>query len=194
MMSIEAIIASLSYLGIFLLMITNGIFSTPSSQILYIISGYFVSTGVLNFWFVLICGAIGNTIGNVLLYEATKKKGLHYVMKFNLLSERDVKKTEIAFKKKGALFILIGKLLPTIKVIVPIVAAIGKLKRKTFIALMFLGSLIWASAFMGIGFIFGKSTKVFTIYAPIILLISVVVVWIFYRYINSKEILDELEK
>jgi len=175
-------------------MIANGVVSTPSSQILYIIVGYFISTGALNFWAALLAGVVGNTIGNIMLYEITKRKGIHYAMKFNMIPEREVKKTEIAFKKKGIWFILIGKLLPAIKVIVPIVAAVGKMHRTPFTAMMFVGSFIWASIFIGVGYLFGKSTSVFAIYAPIILIISFTVIWIFYRYINSKEIIDELEK
>ena len=75
-MDIEAIIVGASYAGIFGLMIANGFFSFPSSQILYIIVGYFVGTGKLALLPAVLLGALGNTIGNVFLYEAVRGHGV----------------------------------------------------------------------------------------------------------------------
>ena len=72
--SIEQIIILSGYVGIFGLMILNGVFSFPSSQILYIISGYFVFTGSLSLMLVSVVGALGNTIGNTILFYLTRKK------------------------------------------------------------------------------------------------------------------------
>jgi len=43
-------------------------------------------------------------------------------------------------------------------------------------------------------FFFGKSTDVFGKYAIILVIIATVVVLLFYRYINSEAIVNELEK
>ena len=41
--------------------------------------------------FVVFFGALGNTIGNILLYEAVREKGLSYILKFNFLIEIGLK-------------------------------------------------------------------------------------------------------
>jgi membrane protein DedA with SNARE-associated domain len=193
-MSIETIIINLSYLGIFLLMISNGLITTPSSQVLYIITGYFISTGALNLWIVLIVGALGNTIGNIILYEIARQKGMKYITRLKFFPEQEIKKMQIVFRKRGVWFVFIGKLVPALKVWVPIPAGIAKMNRAVFIPIIFVSSVIWAGIFNAIGFAFGKSTTVFAIYAPVLLIIAFIVLFIFYRYMNSKEVLRELRK
>lgn len=192
--TIETLIQGGSYLAIFFLMVTNGAFSFPSSQILFIIAGYFVAQGNLAFALTAFVGALGNTLGNIILYELARKHGRSFVARMQLFPERELAKVEHAFKKKGAWFIFIGKLLPAIKVFVPITAGLGKFSRTLFAPLMFVASFIWALGFISIGFFFGKSSDLFGKYAIILVIVAAVVMLLFYRYINSPEVVSEIEK
>jgi membrane protein DedA with SNARE-associated domain len=191
--TIETLIQGGSYLAIFALMITNGAVSFPSSQILYIIAGYFVAQGDLTFVFVAIVGALGNAIGNIILYELARKHGRTFIARMKIFPLRELSKVEHAFKKKGSWFIFIGKLLPAIKVFVPIPAGLGKMSRSLFATLVFTASFIWSLAFISIGYFFGKSADVFGSYAIILAIVALVVILLFYRYINSEEIVREIE-
>lgn len=191
---IEALIQGGSYFAIFILMIANGAVSFPSSQILYIIAGYFIARGDLVLFFVALVGALGNTVGNIILYELARKHGRTFIERMKIFPTRELAKVEMAFQKKGAWFIFIGKLLPAIKVFVPIPAGLGKLNRALFATLMFIASFIWSIAFISIGYFFGKSSDLFGRYAIILVIIATVVVLLFYRYINSPEIVNEIEK
>ncbi len=193
-LSIETIIASASYFGIFILMITNGAVSFPSSQLLYIIAGYFIAQGDLAIIPVALVGAAGNTVGNIILYELVRRRGRTFVEKMKLFPMRELAKVEIAFRKKGAWFIFIGKLLPAIKVFIPIPAGLGKMHRGLFAALMFVASFIWSLGFISIGYFFGKSSNMFGAYPFILVIIAVIVLFLFYRYINSNEVIREIEK
>lgn len=192
--SIENIIASASYFGIFVLMIANGAVSFPSSQILYIIAGYFIAEGNLALIPVALVGALGNTVGNVILYELVRKHGRAFVEKIKLFPMRELAKVERAFEKKGAWFVFVGKLLPAIKVFIPIPAGLGKMHRGVFTILMFLASFIWSLGFISIGYFFGKSSDLFGRYAIVLIIIAVIVLFLFYRYINSPEIVRDIEK
>ncbi len=192
--TIESIITSASYFGIFVLMIANGAVSFPSSQILYIIAGYFVAQGDLAIIPVAVVGAAGNAIGNVILYELVRKHGRTFVEKMKLFPMRELAKVETAFRKKGAWFIFIGKLLPAIKVFIPIPAGLGKMHRGLFASIMFVASFIWSLGFISIGYFFGKSSSMFGAYAFILVIIAVIVLFLFYRYINSDEVVREIEK
>lgn len=191
--SIEHIVITLGYIGICSLMISNGIIGFPSSQILYIISGFFISTGDLNLALVSIIGALGNTIGNIILYEAVRAKGLSYITRFKIFPEREVRKVQIAVSKRGSWFIFAGKLLPAIKVFIPIVAGIGKMNRTIYIAIILISSYIWSLIFIAIGFYFGKNTDFLGVYVLVLIAISLIIVGIFYRYINSQGVLREVE-
>lgn len=192
MIDIESVIMGFSYLGIFGLMILNGFLSFPSSQILYIIVGYFVSTGTLGLLPASILGATGNTIGNILMYEAVRAHGINYIKRFQIFREKDILKVEHVFKKKGLWFLFIGKLLPAIKVFIPIPAGLGKVHRGAFAGIMLSASWIWSLVFISIGYFFGKSATVWKSYGIILMIIAALVVFFFYRYMNSKTILEEL--
>jgi len=192
--TIETLIQGGSYFAIFLLMIANGSVSFPSSQVLYIICGYFIARGDLALPLVALVGALGNTVGNIILYELVRKHGRTFIERMKIFPLRELAKVELAFKKKGAWFIFIGKLLPAIKVFVPIPAGLGKMSRLLFASLMFTASFIWSLAFISIGFFFGKSSELFGRYAIILVIVAVVVVLLFYRYINSPAFVKEIEK
>ncbi len=192
-MDVGALVALGGYAAIFALMIANGFISFPSSQILYIIVGYFISTGRLLIIPASLLGALGNTIGNIVLYEVVRVKGIHYIKKFGIFPQKDIQKVEIVFKKKGLWFLFIGKLLPAIKVFVPIPAALGKVNRGMFAGIMFAASLLWSFIFIAIGYFFGKSTELWKSYGVILMIVALCVVLLFYKYMNSIEIIKELE-
>lgn len=192
-MEIEAIIRGWSYGAIFLLMIANGFLSFPSSQVLYIIVGYFISTGYLMLMPASLLGALGNTVGNIVLYEAVRTKGIHYLKKFGVFRETDIKRVEIVFKRRGLWFLFVGKLLPAIKVFVPIPAGIGKVHRGVFAGIMFVASWTWSFVFIAIGYFFGKGAGMWKSYGIILMLVAGLVVFLFYRYMNSAAIMKELE-
>lgn len=191
-MDIEAIILGFSYVGIFGLMTANGLLSFPSSQILYILVGYFVSTGYLALLPATLIGAFGNMIGNILLYEGVRAHGVRYALKLKMFRETDIKRVEIVFRKKGLWFLFVGKLLPAIKVFIPIPAGLAKVHRGKFAALMFSSSWIWSLGFVSIGYFFGKSAQVWKSYGLILALVAFVILFIFYRILNSKEVSQEL--
>jgi len=192
--TIETLVQGGSYLAIFLLMIANGAVSFPSSQVLYIVTGYFIARGDLTLSLVALVGALGNTVGNVILYELARRHGRTFIERMKIFPTRELAKVEKAFQKKGAWFIFIGKLLPAIKVFVPIPAGLGKMSRPLFATLMFVASFIWSLAFISIGYFFGKSANLFGSYAVVLVIVAAVVILFFYRYINSDEIVREIEK
>lgn len=194
MIDLEHVILAFSYLGIGGLMILNGFISFPSSQILYILCGYFISTGFLAIAPTTLVGTIGNTIGNIILYEVVRRHGVGYLERFHIFRRNDMKKVEIAFRKKGPWFLFLAKLLPAIKVFAPIPPAIGKMHRGVFIPIIFFSSLIWSWIFLAIGYFFGKGAQTWKSYGVILMVIAVIVLYIFYRYLNSPEVIRELEK
>lgn len=190
--TIETIITAASYGGIFLMMIANGAASFPSSQILYIVVGYFIARGDLALAPAVIAGALGNMVGNMILYEIARRKGVEYITRFQLFPLEIVRRTEAAFRKRGAWFIFVGKLLPAIKVFVPIPAGIGKMHRGLFAGIMVVATAIWVLPFTAVGYFFGKSRDVFGAYAFVLLIIAAVVVTLFFRYLKSAEVEREL--
>lgn len=192
-MDTETIIVSFSYFGIFGLMISNGFISFPSSQVLYIIAGYFIFKGDLSLVAVVLVGTLGNTIGNIILYEVARGKGLAYLTKFQIFKEKEIKKLETVFRKNGAWFLAIGKLVPALKVFIPIPAGLAKMNRVLYGGIVLITSALWSMPFLAIGYYFGKSSRVFGKYALVMTLIAFVVMAVFYKFMNSEEVVQEIE-
>jgi len=199
-MSIEGIIISLSYLGILLLMTSNGFWALPSSQIIYIVTGYFAFQGDLNIFYVILIGALGHSIGNYILYEIAREKGLKYSTKFIKYMfafkdpQKEIKKFQTAFNKKSILFLFIGKLANPSKIFIPIPAGIAKMNRVIYLVITYITSAIWASIFVSIGYYFGKSYSNFGYIGAVMLVLFIGVSMYFYKFMNSEEILKDLEK
>ena len=66
------------------------------------------------------------------------------------------------------------------------------MNRILFLIIVYITSFIWAFAFTMIGYYFGKNFNNFAIYGLIMIVIFVSVSYLFYRYINSDEILKEI--
>jgi len=182
---LETLLIAFGYAGVFLFMITNGFITLPSSQLLYIIAGYFVAQGQFNLWLVALIGALGNTFGTILLYELARAKGLPAIKKLKIFPETEVKKVISVFQKKGTWFSFVGKLIPALKVFVPIPAGLSKMNRALFFILMYSSSFIWAVGFLYLGFFFGKSIDFLGTYSIILFIVAFVVLAVFRREMNK---------
>lgn len=181
-------------------MTSNGVVSFPSSQILYAISGYFAYTGELTISLIIGVGALGHSLGNYILYEIARRRGVKYASKFVKFffqlsdPEREIKKFQTVFNKKSIFWLFVGKLVNPIKVFIPIPAGIAEMRRTLFLPIVYVTSAIWASIFTFIGFYFGKSYENFGYIGAIILILAVIVMGYFYKLMNSKEIIEEVDK
>jgi len=183
-MDFHAIISSYSYIGIFLLLVLNGIFNFPSSQIIYLITGYFVSKGNLEFLPTILSGALGNTIGNAILFLLIKKHGKTFARKIIFMNEEKFDKVcsslEKTFSKNGLLFIFFGKLIPSVKAFIPTIAGLARTATIITIVLFFVASVIWAAILNAIGFYFGENFSL-TSFSLISVLIGLIIIYFFYK-------------
>ena len=186
-MNIEDLILTFGYLAIFVFMITNGIISLPSSQFIYVTAGFFVPSGELAFLPIVFTGTLGNLLGNITLYEVSRRKGLKYVIRWKGFSEKRIIKLQRAFDQRGTLIIFIGKFLPGVKVFIPVVAGIAYMNRTLYIVIIAVTSFLWALGLTYFGVYFGKNynngTFGWTSFALVILMI--IAIYVFYKYIQS---------
>ncbi|MFW5704941.1 MAG: DedA family protein [Nanoarchaeota archaeon] len=194
-MSLESVLISFGYIAIFIFMITNGFSNLPSSQLLYVIIGYFISQGNFNIYWVIGLGTIGNLIGMFILEEFSRKKGPDLFHKIkNPRFQKEVRKANVVFKRKGAYFFFISRLISPLKLPGVIAAGIAKMNRILFTIIAIVTGIIWAAIFISLGYFFGKSFENFTLYGPLVLVVTLLFVYVYYKYSNSKAILKEVEK
>ena len=186
-MTLENLILTFGYLAIFVFMVTNGIVSLPSSQFIYVTAGFLVPSGKLEFLLIVIIGTIGNSIGNAILYEVSRRKGLKHMIRWRGFSEERIIKLQRAFKHRGAIIIFIGKFLPGVKVFVPVVAGIACMNRMLYSVIIAVTSFLWALGLTYFGVYFGKnySDGMFGWYSVALILLAIIAIYAFHKYVQG---------
>lgn len=187
-MDISNIIESFSYIGIAILMTANGLVNFPSSQLLYIVCGYLISTGKLAFLPTIIAGTIGNTIGNIATFLLVKKYGKPFARKLLMVDIHTFDKIHsallITFSKKGMWYIFVGKLTPSIKAFIPVLAGIAVTPVKLTSLIFLIASFIWAIGVTSIGYFFGTQVSASS-FALISFIVGLTIMFIVYKNVSK---------
>jgi membrane-associated protein len=185
-MDIHFLITTFSYVAIFVLMIGNGIINIPSSQILYLVVGYFIGNGTLLFLPALLAGVLGNTVGNVVTFLLVKKYDKAFAKKIVMLDEATFEKMHRAlsktFSKHGMWWILVGKCTPSVKAFIPILAGLAKTPTLLTSIIFFIASGVWATLIISIGFFFGEHASLTSLGAVSLLVGGIIFFFIYKTY------------
>lgn len=194
MPDLHFLISNFTYIAIFILMVANGTVNFPSSQFLYIICGYFVSTGSLLFIPTIIAGALGNTLGNIITFLLIKKYGMPLAYKLLMMDTSTFTKVHsvlhATLTRRGLWYIFIGKLIPSVKAFIPIIAGLADTKTKVTSFIFCIASFIWATALITIGYYFGEKVTLTSLSAVSFLIALVVIFFVYRTY--TKQIKNKL--
>ena len=186
---ITSIITTMSYPGIFFLMILESALIPIPSEIIMPFSGFLASTGKLNYIGVVLAGSFGNLVGSILTYYLGINVGRKVILKYGkyiFFKKEHLELTENLFNKYGDRVSFVGRLLPGIRTYVSLPAGIGKTKFTKFVIYTLAGSLIWNSMLTYVGMKLGSNWKNidrYSIYLDIaaVLAIAVFLIWFIYN-------------
>lgn len=158
--SVVAMYAAWTYLIIFVLILIEPFpLLTPllPSGSVILVAGAMASNGSLNPWLLLTASTIGATIGDSCNYLIGSALGFYAFRKGDKAKQEheNLERAKKFYDKYGAAALLVGRLLPFVRVIVPTLAGIGVMKYPKFLLLNFLGCLIWTAVFLLAGYFFG---------------------------------------
>lgn len=122
-------------------------------------SGYLVYTGRFSLLGVATWGAIGCNLGSVLAYEIGYFGGRPLVERFGryvFLSKHDLEIADRFFERRGAIAVLIARLLPVIRTFIALPAGIARMPRVKFHIYTFIGSWPWCFALAYVGMRLGE--------------------------------------
>lgn len=188
---ITSIISTMSYPGIFFLMILESALIPIPSEIIMPFSGFLASTGKLNYIGVVLAGSFGNLVGSILTYYLGINVGRKVILKYGkyiFFKKKHLELTENLFNKYGDRVSFVGRLLPGIRTYVSLPAGIGKTKFTKFVIYTFIGSIIWNSMLTYVGMKLGSNWKnidKYSIYLDILAVIAIAVFLIWFLY-NSR--------
>ena len=151
---IVAIISTLSYSGIVLLMAIESACIPLPSEIIMPFSGYLVSRGEMNLWLVALAGAVGCVLGSLVAYWVGMKGGRPLIEKYGrylLVSKHDLDMADRWFEKRGEIIVFVSRMLPAIRTFIAFPAGVARMNLKRFIIYTFAGSFPWCLGLAYVG-------------------------------------------
>jgi membrane protein DedA with SNARE-associated domain len=157
---IKAVISSLGYPGIAVLMGIESACIPLPSEVIMPFAGYLVYTGRFSSLFVVATlGALGCNLGSVLAYEVGAYGGRPLIERFGkyiLMDRHDLDVSERFFQKYGSITVFIGRLLPVVRTFIALPAGIARMPRGKFHLYTFAGSYPWCYALAYVGLKLGE--------------------------------------
>ena len=156
---ITAVISTLGYGGIVLLMAIESACIPLPSEIIMPFSGYLAFTGRFDLFWVATSGALGCNVGSTFAYAAGFYGGRPFIDRWGayvLISRRDVDWAHRFFERFGGVTVFVSRLLPVIRTFIALPAGIAGMPQLKFQLYTFLGSWLWCYALAYIGLKLGE--------------------------------------
>jgi membrane protein DedA with SNARE-associated domain len=193
-------IANYGYPSVFAAALLENLFPPIPSELVFPLIGFSAQTndlGMAGAIGMAIVGAVGSTVGAIIIYFIALKIGLPTITRIgkrhHLLSESDLKKTEAWFVRHGELAVFLGRMAPGIRELISIPAGIAEMNIVRFTFFTFIGSCIWSLFLTLVGFFigdawirfYGNYSQVFDIVGITLILVIIAIVAI--KYFKGKQ-------
>ena len=133
-------------------------FFLPGDSLL-ITAGLVAATGHLNIWWLnalLIAAAIiGDSVGYAIGWRAGPR--LFTRPKSRLFNPRHVERTRAFYARHGAKTIVIARFVPIIRTFAPVVAGVGQMEYRRFVAYNVVGGVAWVTSMTWAGYALGQA-------------------------------------
>ena len=157
---VVGMIEQFGYAGIVLLMLAENLFPPLPSELIMPFAGYLAARGDLDPALVIAAGAFGSLLGAYPWYYAGRKVGVDRLKK---LAERhgrwvastpaEIDRAQVLFEKHGALVLVLGRLVPTLRTVVALPAGMARLPAIPFALWTLLGSVLWTGVLTAAGYL-----------------------------------------
>ena len=197
---ISHLILTFNYAGIFFLAFIENVISPIPSEFIFPWAGFLASEGKINFWGIVLAGAVGATVAAWLLYYLGSKfngpKTRLFVDKYGkylLIKLSDLEKAEKWFEKYGVWTVFIFRFVPLGRSIISIPAGFVKINFWKFTILTFAGTFIWSAILTYAGYQLGENWTIvvgfLNKYQELVIILIILGV-IGFLYLKRKDLID----
>lgn len=179
---VESFITTIGYIGVFAIVFAeSGLligFFLPGDSLLFT-AGFLSSLDqpVFSFPILLIGCFIAAAAGDSVGYMFGRRVGVRLFQRDDslLFHKKNVLRAQEFYEKHGSKTIVIARFIPIVRTFAPIVAGIGSMHYRRFVAYNVLGALLWAMGVTTAGYLLGSSIPDIDRYLlPIVALIIVI--------------------
>jgi membrane protein DedA with SNARE-associated domain len=147
------------YLGVGFLMFMETLFPPIPSEIIMPVAGVAAAKGKMELSLVILSGTAGAMLGNIFWYLAARALGIQRLKpviqkhgKWLTLNWKEVQRAHDWMERHGAAFVLLGRLIPTVRSLVSIPAGLLDMRFRTFLIASTVGTFAWTAILAGAGF------------------------------------------
>lgn len=147
------------YLGVGFLMFLETVFPPIPSEVIMPLAGVSAAESDLELSLVILSGTAGAMLGNIFWYLAARALGTQRLKPFIQKHGRwltvnwsEVQRAHDWMERRGAAFVFLGRLIPTVRSLVSIPAGLLDMRFRTFLLASTLGTFIWTAILAGAGF------------------------------------------
>ncbi|MGW4466773.1 DedA family protein [Micromonospora sp. NPDC004704] len=157
---VASVIDALGPLGVGLLVALENIVPPVPSEIVLALAGYLAAEGGANVFVMGIAATTGSVVGALALYWVGAALGeerlKRWLDRIPLVDAGDLDRADRWFERYGSWAVLLGRMVPVVRSLVSVPAGANHMPIGRFLALTTLGSGIWNSIFVGLGFALGS--------------------------------------
>lgn len=137
----------------------ENVFPPLPSEVILPMAGFAAQLGVFSVWGAILWTTLGSVIGAWLIYLLGARLGharmRTLVTKIPLVDTEDIDKSAAWFARHGTKGVFFGRMLPFFRSFISVPAGTERMNFGVFTVLTALGSLIWNSVFVGLGYALG---------------------------------------
>lgn len=175
------------YLGIFLLMVLENVIPPVPSEVIMSLGGIAAAQGKMDFTLLVLVGTLGCIFGNLFWYEIGTRYGYRRLQpaidrwgRWLTIEWEDIEWLRGFFDRWGGITVLVFRFMPFGRTVISIPAGLLHMRRSTFIIYTTIGSAIWNTMLVGVGYWLGTNFDTIEHWiAPIVTAIIVAVVAIY---------------
>jgi len=176
---VQDIVVQLGYPGLFLLIMLESTLVPIPSELVMPFAGYLAFKGEFSLPLIIIINSVAALTGSGISYWIGAVGGKPLLVKygkFALVRAKDIERTESFFSRHGRATILIGRFLPIVRHIISVPAGVARMPLVPFFTQTFIGSTIWGTVLILIGYELGdRAMEVATKLKHIDLLVGVAI-------------------
>lgn len=194
-----AVMEALGVWGAGLLVALESLLPPIPSELILPLAGFTASRGAFELVPVIVVTTMGSIVGALALYFLGRAFGAdrlaHIADRVPLMKGDDVRKAVVWFERWGTVAVLFGRFVPIVRSLVSIPAGVTRMNLTVFLLLTTLGSGIWNTVFVVLGFQLGENwtivEDVASRYSRVVLIVGIVVAlgiitWWIVRWCRSR--------
>lgn len=171
---ITEIIGQYGYFGFFLLIMIENVFPPIPSEVILTFGGFMTTFSDMTRLIIILAATAGSIVGAMILYSMGLFIDVERLEKFVdrwgrvlRLTRKDIRRANEWFEKYGPWTVLFGRLIPLIRSLISIPAGMSNMNFPLFLLLTAIGSLIWNTILVTVGFAVGDNWEIIVYYMNI---------------------------